>query len=237
MRQQNHALRASPDREPGLRELGKMERLRRIKEAAKAVFAEQGYDEATTREIARRASVSIGTIFVYAQDKRDLLFLVLNEELDPIAAKARNAVPERAATLDRLCELVRPTYRYFGANLTFGRYAMREMAFYEPDSKDFGEQCARYRKRMRRLEESMAELVREGRERGELVFEETDAAVGNLVYLIYLAEIRNWVNADAPVAARGTDKFRSTLAILFDGLRSRRGGSENKPKLRRRPRK
>ena len=76
---------SQPGASAGLRERGKSERQRRIKEAAKAVFSDVGYDAATTREIARRAHVSIGTIFVYAKDKRDLLFLMLNDELDPVA--------------------------------------------------------------------------------------------------------------------------------------------------------
>ena len=69
----------------GLRERGKRERLRRIKEAAVEAFRSEGYEGASTREIARIADVSIGTLFVYAKDKRDLLFLVLNEDLDKIS--------------------------------------------------------------------------------------------------------------------------------------------------------
>ena len=148
----------------GLRERGKSEKERRIKEAAKAVFSDVGYDAATTREIARRAHVSIGTIFVYAKDKRDLLFLVLNDELDPVAERAHRDLPEAKPVLDRLCALARPWYVYFAANLTLGRYAFREMTFYEPHSIDFGEQCARYRARMRRIESWHSEIIAQGKD-------------------------------------------------------------------------
>ena len=203
----------------GLRELGKIERQRRLKEAAKEIFCRRGYDEATTREIARRAGVSIGTLFVYAKDKRDLLFLVFNDELDPVAALAHACLPETGSALERICALVRPWYDYFSANATLGQYAFREMTFYEPHSRDFGEQCARYRARMRRIETWMCEIIVEARRRGELEFNEPDAMVGNLVYVIYLAEIRKWIHEDAPTAARGVKSLRAKLAILLDRLR------------------
>jgi AcrR family transcriptional regulator len=210
----------SPARGAGLRERGKNEKERRIKEAAKAVFSDVGYDAATTREIARRAHVSIGTIFVYAKDKRDLLFLVLNDELDPVAAHAHRELPEAKPVLDRLCALARPWYVYFAANLTLGRYAFREMTFYEPHSIDFGEQCDRYRARMRRIENWHCEIIAQGKERGELKFKGNAAVAGNLIYKIYLGEVRSWIHGAKPDVGQGIRSLRTKFAIVLDGLRN-----------------
>lgn len=208
-----------PERKVGLRELGKSERQRRIKEAAKAVFGDVGYDAATTREIAHRAHVSIGTIFVYARDKRDLLFLVINDELNPVADQARQELPDDKPALDRLCALARPWYRYFADNLTLGRHAFREMTFYEPESQDFGEQCARYRARMHRIEHWHCEILAQGRERGELKFKGSAAVAGNLIYKIYLAEIRTWIHGAKPDVTAGIKSLRAKFALVLDGLR------------------
>ena len=209
----------APDRKIGLRELGKSERQRRIKEAAKAVFGDVGYDAATTREIAHRAHVSIGTIFVYARDKRDLLFLVINDELNPVADQARRNVADDKPVLDRLCALARPWYRYFADNLTLGRHAFREMTFYEPETQDFGEQCARYRARMHRIESWHCEILAQGRARGELRFKGSAAVAGNLIYKIYLAEIRTWIHGAKPDVAAGIKSLRTKFALVLDGLR------------------
>jgi AcrR family transcriptional regulator len=215
-----HSTAPAPDRETGLRERGKSEKQRRIKEAAKAVFSNAGYDAATTREIARRAHVSIGTLFVYAKDKRDLLFLVINDELNPVAELARRDVPDDKPVLDRLCALARPWFCYFADNLTLGRYAFREMTFYEPHSQDFGEQCARYRERMRRIESWHREIIEAGRERSELNFRGSAAVAGNLIYKIYLAEIRTWIHsAKQPDVGQGIRSLRTKFAIVLDGLR------------------
>jgi AcrR family transcriptional regulator len=208
-----------PDRTISLRERGKSERQRRIKEAAKAVFGDVGYDAATTREIARRAHVSIGTIFVYAKDKRDLLFLMLNDELDPVADAAWRGLPDDKPVLDRLCALARPWYVYFASNLTLGRHVFREMTFYEPLSENFGEQCARYRARMHRIESWHGEIIAQGRDRGELKFNCTAAVAGNLIYKIYLAEIRTWIHGAKPDVAAGIKDLRTKFALVLDGLR------------------
>jgi len=207
------------DRTVSLRERGKSERQRRIKEAAKAVFSEVGYDAATTREIARRAHVSIGTIFVYARDKRDLLFLMLNDELDPVAEAAWRDLPDGKPVLDRLCALARPWYVYFAGNLTLGRYAFREMTFYEPESEDFGEQCTRYRARMHRIESWHGEIIAQGRDRGELKFKGSAAVAGNLIYKIYLAEIRTWIHGTKPDVGQGIKSLRTKFSLVLDGLR------------------
>ena len=57
----------------GQRERNKLDKLGRIKDAARGLFLAKGFDDTTTREIATRAGAGIGTIFVYAENKRDLL--------------------------------------------------------------------------------------------------------------------------------------------------------------------
>ena len=48
------------------------QRRTQILEAAAAVFAEKGFHKATTKEIARVAGISEGTIYNYFAQKRDL---------------------------------------------------------------------------------------------------------------------------------------------------------------------
>ena len=70
----------------GLRAKNKAEKLQRIRKAARALFVKRGYDDTTMRDIAKRAEVGFGTLFTYASDKRDMLFLIFNDELDNVVA-------------------------------------------------------------------------------------------------------------------------------------------------------
>jgi AcrR family transcriptional regulator len=60
-----------------LRERLRQERRREILTAAGRIFAQKGFEKATTREIAALAGVAEGTIYNYFQGKRDLLISLL----------------------------------------------------------------------------------------------------------------------------------------------------------------
>jgi AcrR family transcriptional regulator len=53
---------------------------RRIIEAARAAFIEHGYKKTSVDDIARRAGVSKGTVYLYAKSKAELLMLALTLE-------------------------------------------------------------------------------------------------------------------------------------------------------------
>jgi AcrR family transcriptional regulator len=55
------------------------QRQRQIIDAAFDVFSRKGFSEATTHEIAREAGVSVGTIYKYFQNKRDLMVAVVTD--------------------------------------------------------------------------------------------------------------------------------------------------------------
>ena len=95
----------------GLREQNKLDKLRRIKDAARELFITKGFDDTTTREIAQRASVGIGTLFIYADNKRDLLFLVANDELEQATMRAHASIRDDASLLQNLLDDLPPALR------------------------------------------------------------------------------------------------------------------------------
>lgn len=71
-------MRSEPLRD-GVRDLVVRARREQIIEAATRVFAEKGFRRATTREVAREAGVSEGTIYNYFEDKDALLMAILDK--------------------------------------------------------------------------------------------------------------------------------------------------------------
>ncbi len=69
----------SKPRKDGVRDLVISVRREQILAAATRVFAERGFSRATTREVARAASVSEGTIYNYFEDKEALLIAILDQ--------------------------------------------------------------------------------------------------------------------------------------------------------------
>ena len=83
------------------------QRLKSILEAARHVFSEVGYANATMTEVARRVGVSEATIFTYFASKRDLCVRVLGNWYDEIIAEVEAELPHIVGTRNRFRYLVR----------------------------------------------------------------------------------------------------------------------------------
>jgi AcrR family transcriptional regulator len=85
-----------------------------ILEAAREVFARRGFHQASIREIARAAHLSLAGLYHYVGGKDELLFLVLDRALDRLIAMADAARDDDAAPPEtRLLALIR-THLEFG---------------------------------------------------------------------------------------------------------------------------
>jgi len=71
-------------------------RREQIVAAAVELFSTQGYDRTTILEIARRAQISVGLIYQYAQTKEDVLFLTLMSVLDSYKQEIPPVEPQDA---------------------------------------------------------------------------------------------------------------------------------------------
>src|SRR5919107_3191422 len=69
---------SEPRSRDGVRALVVRARREQILEAATRVFAEKGFRRATTRDVARTAGVSEGTIYNYFKNKDALLMAILD---------------------------------------------------------------------------------------------------------------------------------------------------------------
>src|ERR1700730_18397010 len=92
---------------PGLRERNKRAKLEKISRAARSLFIRRGYDATTLRHIAAKAGVGLGTLFSYAADKRDLLFLIINDDIEAMNRRALAAAPADRSLLERVVARIR----------------------------------------------------------------------------------------------------------------------------------
>jgi AcrR family transcriptional regulator len=73
----------------------KDQRQRALMEAATAVFAERGYDAATTREVAERAGCSEGLIHRYFRGKHGLLLAIMQSKAAGVVEDLGSGLPDR----------------------------------------------------------------------------------------------------------------------------------------------
>ena len=102
--------------------------------AAKELFAEEGYDAAATKEIARRAGCSESLIFRYFGDKQGLFEAVVSGQVPRAVADAEEQLAQALpGTLDEFIEqlfLVRPTP---GPQQTVAGWDIAGRALADPD--------------------------------------------------------------------------------------------------------
>jgi AcrR family transcriptional regulator len=95
---------------------------RAIIEAARELFASQGYEDTTIAEIAREAGVAVGTVYLYFANKHDILVevcLALNAEIaQVIQSPAILALPLRQVPR----AIIEATFRSCRANMRFMTY-------------------------------------------------------------------------------------------------------------------
>jgi AcrR family transcriptional regulator len=197
----------------GRRELNKEDKLRRIREAARRQFIANGYDEASTRQIAVEAGVALGTLFLYAASKRDLLFLVVNDGLEDVAGKAAAAVRRDARLIANLLAAFRPLYEFFGAEPGLSRLTLREMIFYES-----GPHAKRFLNTRNRMIDLCGDIVRIAQSRGEIRTGDRYRRAGEVLFAIFQIEIRKWLTARRSTVDDGLQSLREALEIVVTGL-------------------
>lgn len=116
----------------GRRERNKLDKLERITAAAGELFAERGVDDVTTQEIADRADIGTGTLFLYAKTKGELLLLVQNSMYEAALEEGRAAAAEAADALDGVLAVLRPVVACNRKQIENGRTYLREMVFGDP---------------------------------------------------------------------------------------------------------
>ena len=199
-----------------LREKKKLETRERIRAAAAELFTRHGYAAATMREIAARAHVGLGTLFNYAEDKRDLVFLIFNEELNAITDVALAAPRPGQPLAAQLAAVFAVHYRWLAGKPALARILLQELTFYSS-----GKQAATFHGIRRRLIDGIEALVREARDRGEIQGKEKPALIARHIFFTYSASLRWWIAAPHPDPAAGVRDLKRLLALQVQGLKSR----------------
>ena len=206
----------NPTLSKGQRERNKRDKLLRIRNAARELFVSKGYDDTTTREIAARASVGMGTVFTYADNKRDLLFLVANEDLAEVMRRAAEESLREETMIESLLTFFRRHYEYFAQQPELSRLMLREMVFY-----DSGMQANRFKSMREGFMYSINESVRLAKQRGEIASPDESCSIGWVIFCLYQVEVRRWLAESMLDVAEGMECLERAIRIVISGLQAR----------------
>jgi AcrR family transcriptional regulator len=103
-----------------VRTTGKAEETRaRILNAALDLFRRQGFDQATMREIAAEAGVSLGSAYYYFDSKEELVMAFYERASDEMLPRIEAALAEVNGLPERLSAILSVKFDYFTPNRAF----------------------------------------------------------------------------------------------------------------------
>ena len=202
----------------GVVEQRKLDKSSRIKAAAHAEFRERGFVGATMREIAARADVATGTLFLYAPDKSNLLLWILNEDLDILTDEAFAKIPPGATLLDQLVALFTPRYKYWGADPELAIYALQEVMLMRNVNNDPKSQIGHYHRRRASLISRIATIVETHQAQKTVRTDESATLIATLIMNIYLAAVRLWLREPKSTVKSGVGQLQSLLRLALIGV-------------------
>lgn len=133
-----------------------------ILEAAIQVFAENGFFAARTREIAARAGVAEGTLYLYFESKDDLLLTAFRERVAEFADSVRTLLSTDAPFAERLARFVELQFRSIESDPSLATVLLLET---RQSSKFYG---APVREVLRRYAAAVDDLLQSGIAEGVL---------------------------------------------------------------------
>jgi AcrR family transcriptional regulator len=204
----------------GRREHNKREKLARIKAAARSLFARQGFEATTAREICERAEIGTGTLFLYVRDKRELLFLTFEEDARRIFAEGRAAGARETDLCAQLMAVFGRFIAYYARDPAHAKALLQELFFREHDPDRMGRLTLEFGAHV-------ADLVAAAQARGELRADVSPFLVSSALFAHYTYWILGWLGAAIVSRAGAEDGLRRTLELQLDGLRARTRRSES----------
>lgn len=142
------------------------EKYQAIIEAAVQVFAENGYHNSQVAKIAREAGVADGTIYLYFQNKEDILISVFKVKMNAFTAQVKAELESCATPHDKLRRLVRMHFSILGSDRNLALFMQIQLRQSHPSVRQaIAEPLKEY---FRLIENIIAEGVNTGAFRQDL---------------------------------------------------------------------
>ncbi|MEV7660506.1 helix-turn-helix domain-containing protein [Paenarthrobacter sp. NPDC089316] len=192
----------------GRRERNKQEKLDRITAAARELFTQHGVDEVTTQQVAEKADVGSGTLFLYAKTKAELLLLVHNVKYAEALETGVAAAAREETVIDAVMAIINPIITCNRVQIENGRTYLKEIVFGDPAEPHHAEALAL----TQRTEAAVVDVLNRDPKlaaRGSAKL----AGIISAVMFISMTSAANLGLSDAQVG----DEIRAQVSVLLGG--------------------
>jgi AcrR family transcriptional regulator len=197
---------------PGRIERSKRDKLDRIKRAARKLFGRKGFEATTTREIAAAADIGVGTLFLYAGTKEDLLVLLFREDMSRVVTDAFASMPARPV-LEQVLHLFGAMIALHERDRGLARVFVRELPFVKDRRHGVAEMVATQLA-------GIANLIEQAKSRGELRADVPAARLAHSLFALFFFQLQRWLGSDPVTSRKRDERLRGALKLQLNGLRN-----------------
>jgi len=200
----------------GQREKNRRDKHHRIVVAAGSLFTSKGVEGTSTSEIARKAGVAKGTLFLYAPNKADLLFMVMHDRLEQTVDEAIATLPKRKAFVPQMLHLFKALYVMYGASGSMGRELVRSL----PGAS--GPNAQRVNALTFAFVHRLAGLVVEAQRKREIRSDVVPLEAAQNLFALYFAGLMAWLQGFMTIDQAHEQLLARSLDLQFRGLKGTR---------------
>ena len=209
----------------GVRAQNNADRRRRIREAARSVFCKRGYLNATTREICEKAGVGNGTLFRHAADKRELLLLIVNDDMDTLHLDTGRRIlaeneKKKRPLRDLVLDFYKVRYDYLAKYPEISRPFVKEVFnFMAVKPEDVEVEARRHLERRFEVRAELAKIIA-AHSSSRATRSARPELIAKLIHALYLSANREWLETEELNAASGLRRFAELLDLAAAGFQA-----------------
>ncbi|HSP99478.1 MAG TPA: TetR/AcrR family transcriptional regulator [Candidatus Dormibacteraeota bacterium] len=193
------------------RSRNKLDKLARIEKAGRVLFAKRGFDATTTRAIAARADIGIGTLFLYFAKKEDLLVHLFHRDIGAVQQEMFASLPARPLRR-QLLHIVDALYAYYARDPALSRVFVKELLFLDAPRRD------RVTALTLDFLERIVALITAAQARGEIVRALEPRQLAYAAFGLYCFTLINWLGGVIEDREVARAQLRASLDLLLAGL-------------------
>ena len=198
---------------PGVRAMAKKASQDKIIMAARKLFTEHGYDTATLRQIAETAGLGLTTLFNHIQDKRDLIYLIFDEEVYTAAERGHAAIRPWQTFVEKILTISSFHFQMFSMEPVLSRILLSEVLQQTPSPH-----LERHLLQRGRLITAFEDLAKLAQASGELKAELDPAMIARCIQFAFTGASRWWIVQAVPDWRSGQRYFEDMMRLLAEGF-------------------
>jgi AcrR family transcriptional regulator len=184
--------------------------------AAWAVFGGSGLDHATTADVARRAQVAKGTLFLYASDKDDLVCMMMHDRLANTMSNRLASLPRKKPLLDRVLYVFEGLFQlYLRAGAVGRRFVSTLLSGTGQHAQQINALTVAFLHRL-------AAIVVEAQARNEVSASLDPLLAAQAMFAQYFAVLVGWRQGFVQLRLAAQTHLRPSLELLMTGLLPRK---------------